>query len=190
MEISPLLVVGIVLLVAILGLSLWQRSQQVDRTAGRQTSNGAPGAASRGHDTADATEPESQFVFSRDDLLGVIEYDEGVWTADDEQPFAGTTVIVEVHGDRSGLTEAQREILTLALKYPRDLDGRAREVIQRELDRQGITEGTMEAYELTVRTGDDGRDVGFLWYDVEEADREMGVSSIDGWKTLQLERPG
>ena len=85
MELTPLLVVGIVLLVGVVGLSLWQRSLQIDRTAGRQTNGGAPGATTKNHAAtpADVSEPGSQFVFSRDDLLGVIEYDEGVWTADD-----------------------------------------------------------------------------------------------------------
>lgn len=192
MELSPLLVVGIVLLVLVVALSLRQRSQQVDRTAGGPTnsphgaSGGRPAVVPPGPAAASAGDAASKYVFSKDELLGEISFIDGLWTADDDVPFADTTVFVEVQGHRAGLTDAQRELLRLALKYPRDLDGRAREVIQRELDRQGIADTKMELYELAVHPRDDGPEAGFLWYEVE-AGREMGVSSTDGWKTLRLE---
>jgi hypothetical protein len=188
MELSPLLAVGIVLLVAVLALSRLQKSQQVDRSAAGRPSTGTAGTAPPVR-AAEAGDRSSKFAFSKDDLLGVIVFDDGIWAADDDAAFAGTTVIVEVHGELAGLTEAQSETVRLALTDSRDLDARARAVIQQELDRQGITDATMEAYELTVRPGRDGREAGFLWYDVKQADREMGVSSTDGWKTLTLETP-
>ena len=98
-----------------------------------------------------------------------------------------STVIVEVHGHKSGLTEAQSELVRLALEYPRDLDGRAREVIAPALGRHDLEGATITPYELTVRPGDDGRDVGFLWFEVEGTGRDIGVSSADGWKTLTLQ---
>ena len=192
MESSPLLIVGVLLLVVVLGLSLWQRSQQVDRTgAGRSAPGGAVASASPAAPAAVATaKPDSSYAFVRDDLLGVLDWDEGVWNADDNAAFADTEVIVEIHADKSGFTNAQREIVRTALASSHDLDERARALIGQQLQRDGITDMTMEAYELTVRHRDDGLEAGFVWYDVAKADREMGVSSADGWKTLRLETPG
>jgi hypothetical protein len=186
MELSPLLIAGVVLLVVVLGLALWQRRQQVDRTAGVRAA-GDLAAVSGGHAVADVSKAESQHLFAKDDLLGAMEYYEGAWTAEDEVAFGDTTVNVEVHGSTAGLTGAQRDLLRRAIESSHDLDRRAREVIQRELARRGIHDTTMEPYELAVRPRQDGREAGFVWYEVEHADREMGVSSSDGWRTLEVE---
>ena len=192
MDLSPALILGVVLLVAVGALSLWQRSHQVDRTgAGRSAAGGsAAPAASVPAAPAATAEHDSGFAFVKDDLLGVLDWDEGVWNADDNAAFADTEVIVEIHAPRSGFTAPQREIVRTALASSHDLDARARALIGQELQREGVTDMTMEAYELTVRQRDDGLEAGFVWYDVAKADREMGVSSADGWKTLRLETPG
>ena len=189
MELSPLLILGVVLLVVVVGLSLWQSAQQVDRSGAAGPVAASGGAARPAAAATDAADQKGPSPFSTDPLLGDVYFDDegGVWSADHEREFGDTTVNVEVHGKQPGLTDAQRDILRAALDQHRDLDARARALIRQELDRQGIGETTMEAYELSVRRREDGREAGFVWYDVEKSDREMGVSSTDGWETLRLE---
>jgi hypothetical protein len=186
MELSAPLIVGFVLLVIVVGLALWQRTQQVDRTVDHRPA-GSTSASAHASAAANASDADEVFVSSTDPVIGPMTFDQDVWTADDDVEFAGTTVIVEVRGTKSGLTDAQRDILRVALEQQHELDTRARATIRQELDRQGIGETDMEAYELGVRPRDDGREAGFLWYDVTESDREMGVSSTDRWQTLKVE---
>ena len=188
MELSPLLIAGIVLLAVVAGLTLWQRRQQVDQSAsGRHAAVAAPPAAQVSTVADETVETESSFEFATDPLLGAIAWDEGIWSPDDDPVFAGTTVLVEVHGPRSGLTESQRSVVRAALEHNQDLDTRARATIRQELDRRGVGDSAMEPYSLEVKPGPEGGETAYLWYDVAEADREMGVSSTDRWRTLALE---
>ena len=45
----------------------------------------------------------------------------------------------------------------------------------------------LDPYELQARHDDDGALRGYLWYDINDAEAEFGVSSVDLWRTLTFE---
>lgn len=187
MELSPLLIVGLVLLLVVAGLALWQRMQQVDPAVGGRAV-ARPGAGPElSSPPAAPLDGDPPLISLADPVIGAITFDDGLWTTDEDVAFGETTVIVEVTGSADGITDAQRDIVGAALTGAHDLDRRARALINQELARQGIGESEMDTYELALRPDPDGRETAYLWYDVEESDREMGVSSTDRWRTLKLE---
>jgi hypothetical protein len=182
----PLLIVGLVLLLVVAGLALWQRMQQVEPAGGRPVAR--PAAVSEpSSPTGEPFDGDPPLISVTDPVIGAITFDDGLWTTDEDVPFGDTTVIVEVTGSADGITDAQRDIVGAALTGAHDLDRRARALINQELARQGIGESEMDTYELALRPDANGRETAYLWYDVEESDREMGVSSTDRWRTLKLE---
>src|SRR5688572_9256541 len=126
MELSPLLIVGLVLLLVVAGLALWQRMQQVDPAVGGRAV-ARPGASPE-LSSPPAAPPAAHppLISVTDPVIGAITFDDGLWTTDEDVPFGDTTVIVELTGSADGITDAQRDIVGAALTAAHDLDRRAR----------------------------------------------------------------
>ncbi|BCS35696.1 hypothetical protein TBR22_A49300 [Luteitalea sp. TBR-22] len=179
---SPLLILGVLLLVIVGVLSLLQRRTQVDHT----TRGGTPPVG-----PPQAPEPagprrvrnETQL---EDPRLGVLVFnDDRLWQTD-SLDFDGIPIVAELQGDAQGLHPAARRIAVAACDDAKRLWARGRELVAAELQRRGQPTDDIEPYELAVDV-EDGEPVGFLWYVAGDFRGEIGVSSRDQWQTLSLE---
>lgn len=188
MEISPLLAVGVVLLVVVGGLALWQRVTQAahpDRSRAASTptvpspslvagADGLPGGS--------ASRPRRV-----DEVFGPITFDgQELWEREEDLEFAGTTVVLELTAGPDGPGDTHRAIVRTAVAEGRALEARARAIVEAELRRRGIALDDLEVYELAAGLDDEDRVAGYLWYSADFSG-EIGVSSIDLWRTLELE---
>ncbi len=102
------------------------------------------------------------------------------WSLDEDPAFAGTTVRRRDRGRTpTGPDAAAPEYVTTALAQQADLDARARVVVVEEARRRGFAATQVEAYELMVGPDDDDALSGYLWFDVDDFEVELGVSSAD-----------
>ncbi len=179
---SPLLALALVALAIVVGLTLLQRRAHA-QPRGVGPSPGLPASPPSQGPTSSEVHPGLV-----DPVLGSMTYDgHHSWSIDEDPAFAGTTVIVEIAGGPDGPDADAREYVTKALAQQADLDARARVVVIEEARRRGFSATQVEAYELMVGPDDDDALSGYLWFDVDDFEVELGVSSADAWRTLRLE---
>ena len=178
METTWLLALGVVLLVLVVGLSVRQRlaTRPPERTAPVETP--PPGAATprrvRGELLLD------------DPRLGVLEFNNDALWRGTSLDFGGVDICVHVPGSPTGPAASAHALALRAVELAIDLTERGRAMVAEELRRRGRAAEELRPYELAVEAAD-GKVVGYLWYEVEMFDGEIGVSSADGWQTLAVQ---
>jgi hypothetical protein len=179
---SPLLILGLVLLAVVVALSLMQRRAQVDHTRRghtpppRDPASPEPAARSEGSHATQLDDPR----------LGPLVFNgERLWQADSVD-FDGIPILAELQGDAQGPHPFARRYAAAACDDAKGLWARGRDLVAAELQRRGQLTDDIEPYELAVDI-EDGRPVGFLWYIAGDFEGEIGVSTRDEWRTLALE---
>lgn len=180
---SWLLGVAVLLLALVVGLSLWQRSGQVDRRrAGPLPSGPAPVPR------ADADAAPSPRARRRDDAdFGSMTWDGEMWCCERDIRVAGEEVALELAGPADGPVPSHREVARALVASSAEIDARARPMVVAELQRRGCAPEDPVPYEASVGLTDDGRVAGWLWYCFGGFEGEIGVRTEDGWRTLHLE---
>lgn len=179
-----LLAVGIALLTIVVWLTWIQRRAQIPSQGARQPASPAR-VASPSAPESSAPAQARTFDVRTDPVLGVICFDDGFWTTEEDLDLSGTKVEVQVTGSIDGLTTADQGIVTAALARP-DLVARAQALVVAELTRRGC-DVSASPFRLDVGPGGDGILRGALWYDAPDLLVEIGVTSADHWQTLTLE---
>ena len=171
---SPLLVIAVVLLVLVVGLAVLQR--RASAPASRGASPSSPPSA-----------PPAGDLQIDDPILGVLTFnnDNALWEGDSFE-FDGIPVLLELSGDVHGPSAAARALVQAAIAQP-GLHARGRDIVRAELVTRGVDTDDVEAYQIAVDNSETGAVTGYVWYNVETFDGEIGVSSADGWRTLTLE---
>ena len=178
-----LLQIAVVLLVIVVGLTLWQRRAHAEPTPARRDT--PPSAPPPRGSASDGTGPR-RLELGTDPLLGDITYDGDTWLAENDIDLHGTVVSVVISGTAAGPTARDRAIVEAALARP-DLDSRARTLIVLELERLGVDPTGLAMSELAVGPDDDDVLQGYLWYEVPDFSGVIGVKSADHWQTLTVD---
>lgn len=178
-----LLAVAIALLAIVVWLTWIQRRAQVS-TQGAQRPASPARVASPSLPEPRAPAQARTFDVRTDPVLGVICFDDGFWTTEEDLDLSGTKVEVQVIGSIDGPTTADQGIVTAALARP-DLVARAQALVVAELTRREC-DASASPFRLDVGPGDDGVLRGALWYDAPDLLVEIGVTSADHWQTLTL----
>lgn len=183
---TPLLVVGVVLLVLVAGLSLLQRSRERDfsRTA---VPRPAPSAAPPPSDPSD----DPDWPFRSDPYWGELTWDhDRAWEADGAPPLGSEHVTVKLYAGREGPGAEHREWYEAARTRGDALVRQAAEMLVKALDARGVDCDTPELSEvhIGVPVPVTGRFEGRLLFDPDhEAIDFIDVRSLDTWHTLEVD---
>jgi hypothetical protein len=181
-----MLVVAILALVIVVGLTLLQRRASADPAPRRAApappppSEPPPAGLPRGPSRV------KNDLQLDDPILGVLTFNDNALWEGDSFEFDGIPVLLELSGDAHGPYASVRALVQAAIAQP-DLHARGRDIVRAELVTRGVDTDDVEAYEIAVDSSETGAVIGFVWYNVETFDGEIGVSSTDGWRTLTLE---
>jgi hypothetical protein len=191
--VTPLLVVGVVLLALVIGLSVLQRSRQRDFASGPRAGPGAQPASPAARPSPPAPGDPSDdpdWPFRTDPYWGELMWDhESRWEADGAPPIGNDHVTVVLFAGREGPGAAHREWYEAARVRGDALVQEATRLIGADLAGRGL--GHVDLSLDVVHIGNHAADVPFqgrLEFEADHARVEWSdVRSLDLWRTLDLD---
>lgn len=184
---TPLLIVGLALLVIVAVLSIWQRRQQREtRSAGRTvgTAGDSRGAAGDAADPSD----DPDWPFRDDPVFGELTWDqERSWRSDSAREVAGEHLDVELLAGREGPGARHREWFEAARRRGAALFRDARAALQPALAAQGVPADDLSPSEMSLGAiAADGAFIGRVVFDADDERIELlEVRSADLWRTFE-----
>ncbi len=188
---SLLLVVGVVLLLLLGGLALWQRraARDMATSASRADSPALTAAASRPRAVpgADARMPTID-----DPVIGSLKYHgDTAWTGEESLAIGGHDLVVQIFAGVEGPGDEHRAWMRTFRDRFDTIDADARALLGHVLQPLGVTSPRLDPWQVSIGPGDDGVFEGRLHYDVvHEAVDDLCVRSVEQWAVLEAHVDG
>ncbi len=181
MDMTVLLVVGIVLLVLVAGLSLAQRRSAAPSPPSRPVSGPSPPTQPVAH--AGGSRPNTW----HDPVLGTLTFDGGtLWSGQDDLTFGADAVQASIAAGADGPGPEQAAVGRAAFTRD-DVEPRAREAVAEALRARGVLTPVFVARSVHVGRDAAGRIVGSVDYDTDQFEGDVAVITHDAWRTLRAE---
>ncbi len=184
MDMTVLLVVGIVLLALVGGLSLAQRRSAVRSPALQPSPMPSPRAEPV---TPPRPEGGSSPGTWHDPVLGTFTFDGGsLWSGQGELTFGTDAVQASFTAGAEGPGPEQAAVGRGAFTRD-DVEPRAREAVAEALRARGVLTPAFVACSVHVGRDAAGRIVGSVDYETDQFEGDVGVVTHDAWRTLHAQ---
>ena len=183
MDMTVLLVIGVVLLVIVGGLSLLQRRSVAPLPTSTRPPSPLPAVDALPSPAAPGTGRKAW----HDPVLGTLTFDDDdLWSGDDELAFGAHDVCAEITAGPSGPDAEQVAVARAAITRD-DVEPRARAAVREALQARGIEAPTFLAYRVHAGRAAQHRVVGSVDYASDLYAGDITVITLDEWRTLRVQ---